>query len=62
MNTASDKLTDTITRCPKCRKLVGAYWCKGPWPGLKSPLPGWRIYQHADAYGEPYCEGGGQKP
>jgi hypothetical protein len=55
-----DEKIDTITRCPQCRKLVGARWFTGPWPTLSSAgLPGWRLYQHADAQGQPYCEGGG---
>jgi hypothetical protein len=49
MSSDSDKLIDTITRCPKCRKLVGARWAG----------TSWCTYQHKDAYGEPYCEGGG---
>lgn len=48
----SDDRLDTITRCPKCWKLVGARWHEGI---------GWKTYQHADTQGEPYCEGGGQR-
>jgi hypothetical protein len=49
----SDKMIDAIARCPNCRKLVRAHWYTA------SPLPGWRLYQHTDRQGEPYCEGGG---
>ncbi len=46
---------DTIARCPQCHKLVGVRW----YAGSVRQKPGWRLYQHADAQGEPYCEGGG---
>ncbi len=46
---------DTITRCLHCGNLFGARWVDRS-PSQKA---GWRTYQHADVYGEPYCPGGG---